>query len=203
MAVIVEVPDASTSRLAKRLLGRRSGVTVVVADPAAAPGGGLSAHTGPHSGADRRIIVGLPSNGDRRVSLLQQGVWAVVPATDDDVDRLLRGYVDDVRTGLCPLLNEISRDHGDVQELVEAVRRQPRTRAGRPAGKTETPLAERETEILQRIANGVTSREIAEEMGYQLQTVKNKVTAILTKTHARSRTHAVSIALTRGWIAAS
>jgi DNA-binding NarL/FixJ family response regulator len=198
MAVIVQVPDESTSSLARRLLGRRPGVSVVVTDPDAT----ADSLALPASDANRRIVVGSPDSGDRNarnLGLLRQGIWGVVPASSDSINKLLRGYVDDVLAGLCPLLNEITKDHGETQELVNAVRRRPRSRTDRNA---DNPLSERETEILQRISRGVTSREIAEEMGFQLQTVKNKMTVILTKTHARSRSHAVSIALTRGWIPA-
>lgn len=193
MTVIVQVPDESTSRLARRLIGRRSGVSVVITGALV---GDVSVAL---SDADRWIIVGSSPNGDRQFSLLRQGVWAIVPATPDSINQLLRVYVDDVRAGLCPLLHEIAKDHGEIQELVDAIKRRPRGRSDRRA---DNPLSERETEILQRISRGVTSREIAIEMGFQLQTVKNKVTAILTKTHALSRTHAVSIALARGWIQA-
>ena len=197
MAVIVQVPDDATSRHVRRLIGRRSGVTVVIADADAetSKGGGASRV----SDADRRIFVGSPPTGDRNISLLRQGIWAVVPADSDAINKLLKGYVDDIRAGLCPLLNEITRDHSEVEELIETVKRRSRTRAHK---NTDNPLSERETEILQRISRGVTSLDIATEMGFQLQTVKNKVTVILTKTHARTRTHAVSIALTRGWISA-
>lgn len=198
MAVTVHVPDDSTARLARRLIGRRSGVSVVVDNPETATSRGSFAA----SDADRRIIVGTPVSGDRdhrNVGLLRRGIWAVVPADSQSINQLLRRYVDDVRAGLCPLLREMVEDHTETQELLDALRRRPRARVDRAAAN---PLSDRETEILQRISRGVTSREIAEEMGFQLQTVKNKVTVILTKSHARSRTHAVSIALARGWIQA-
>lgn len=190
MPVLVEVPDVATSRLARRLIGRRFGVSVeVLTESGASPPKGENV---------RRIVVGASIGTDRRLGLVRQGIWAILPADNDSINNLLRNYVDDVRSGLCPLLTEITRDHGEVQDLVEVIRR--RLRPAKKGEVAENPLSERETEILQHIAYGVTSREIAEEMGFQLQTVKNKVTAILTKTHARSRSHAVSIALTSGWI---
>jgi DNA-binding CsgD family transcriptional regulator len=206
MAVIVEVPDTSTARLARRLVARRVGVRVVVTGAEKASPANSSTSSGAE--ADRRIVVGLPEseNGNgtgRHLGLLRQGIWAVVPDSPDDINRLLKGYVDDVRAGLCPLLTEISGNHTEVIGLVEELRRRPRARSTRSSAGAENPLSERETEILQLISHGVTSREIADEMGFQLQTVKNKVTVILTKTHARSRTHAVSIALNQGWISSS
>jgi DNA-binding CsgD family transcriptional regulator len=205
MAVIVEVPDATTARLARRLVARRAGVSVIVAD-----GKNRVKQEGANT-ADgepvRRIVIGSPESlpggaGHRSAALLRQGIWAVIPNVEADINRSLRGYVDDVRAGLCPLLDEISRDHGQVVELVEGLQKASvDSPGGQPSGG-ENPLSELECEILRLISLGVTSREIAGEMGFQLQTVKNKVTVILIKSHARSRTHAVSIALANGWIPA-
>ncbi len=194
MAVVVEVPDEATSRRARRLIGRRSGVTVVVSGN----GNGHNSSNGNGSEPHRRIIVTPNANAPASsIELLHEGVWAVVPADADSVDRLLKDYVDDVRTGLCPLLSKISQDRDEIAALLGALQEQS---AVSPAAARENPLSERETQILQEIAKGATNQEIADDMGYQLQSVKNRATTIMTKVHARSRTHAVSIALKNGWI---
>jgi len=52
------------------------------------------------------------------------------------------------------------------------------------------PLSEREIEILRRMADGLTNREIAERLSLAEGTVKNYVTAILGKLGVRDRTQA-------------
>lgn len=199
MSVIVEVQDENLQRHARRIIGRRAGVRVVLAGKYE----GQEVPDGPEKGPLRRILVGnmhgdLESDG--RVELLRDSVWAVVNPDQGSMERLLKRYVDDIRAGLCPLLTEVCRDRDQVEALLRELRRQS-SDAGAPASEQiANPLTRGETDILQRISEGVTSREIADEMGFQLQTVKNKVTAILTKTRARSRTHAVSIALSHRWI---
>lgn len=201
MAVVVEVPDQETSRLARRLIGRRSGVQVVVA--------GESNGSRPKRRGDseppRRILVQQhePRSAADYLGMLSDGVWAVLPVAKAEIDARLRDCVDRVRAGSSPLFSELAGDREEVGKFLAALGAGLGDAAGgfSESGR-ESPLSDRETQILQRISHGATSREIAAEMGFQLQTVKNKVTTILTKTHASSRTHAVAIALSRGWIRA-
>lgn len=61
-------------------------------------------------------------------------------------------------------------------------------------------LSKRELEVLRHIATGNTNRKIGELMGLSEETIKTHVKTILAKTHARDRTHAVTIALQRGML---
>ena len=63
--------------------------------------------------------------------------------------------------------------------------------AARPAEDSlPEPLSEREREILQLLAHGLTNREIADRLSLAEGTVKNYVTNILQKIGARDRTQA-------------
>ncbi|ETX05570.1 MAG: hypothetical protein ETSY2_22235, partial [Candidatus Entotheonella gemina] len=57
------------------------------------------------------------------------------------------------------------------------------------AGLAE-PLSERELEVLKRLAQGLSNREIAQQLFLAEGTVKNYVTVILQKIGARDRTQA-------------
>lgn len=186
------------SRLAKRLIGRRAGVSVVISGES----NGDRSNDKADSEPARRILLQKDEQRtpSETLNLLHDGVWAVLPTEPDDVGNRLRDCVDKVRAGASPLLSELAGERGEVDAFVAALRRWRSERRSRSRSGPENPLSERETQILQRIAQGVTSAQIANEMGFQLQTVKNKVTTILTKTHAHSRTHAVAIALGNGWI---
>lgn len=198
MAVVVEVPDEHMSRHARRLIGRRAGVRVVISGES----NGRGNFGQNDSEAPRKILVldDAHHTPSELLNLLHDGVWAVLPAEASDFDARLRDCVDRVRAGSSPLLTGLAEDRGEVDAFLQALRQRVSQRRERSRSGPENPLSERETQILQRISQGVTSAEIASEMGFQLQTVKNKVTTILTKTHARSRTHAVTIALGNGWI---
>ena len=62
-------------------------------------------------------------------------------------------------------------------------------------------LSNRETQVLERAAAGMSNQEIADDLEITIQTVKNHVTSILRKLDVNDRTHAVTIALRKGWIA--
>lgn len=65
---------------------------------------------------------------------------------------------------------------------------------------TPEPLTPRETEILRLLAGGFTNREIAEAMFLAEGTVKNHISALLTKFGVRDRTRAVLRALHLGML---
>ena len=63
-----------------------------------------------------------------------------------------------------------------------------------------TPLSPRETEILKYIAEGNSNKRIAHALGIGEQTIKNHITSIMRKLNANDRTHAVVLAMRRGWL---
>jgi DNA-binding CsgD family transcriptional regulator len=64
----------------------------------------------------------------------------------------------------------------------------------------ELDLTKRELEVLQLIADGEANREIAQQLFIGEETVKSHLRNIFAKLQARSRAHAVAIALRHGLI---
>lgn len=64
----------------------------------------------------------------------------------------------------------------------------------------EDGLTPRETQVLERTAQGLGNGDIAAQLAISEDTVKGHMRSIMTKLKARNRTHAVSIALQRGII---
>jgi DNA-binding NarL/FixJ family response regulator len=64
----------------------------------------------------------------------------------------------------------------------------------------ELELTNRELEVLQLIADGEPNREIAQQLYVSEETVKSHMRNIFARLHARSRAHAVAIALRQGLI---
>jgi DNA-binding CsgD family transcriptional regulator len=58
----------------------------------------------------------------------------------------------------------------------------------------------REIDVLLLIAQGLSNGEIAERLFVSPETVKTHVKTVLEKLHARTRAHAVAVALRRGLI---
>lgn len=62
----------------------------------------------------------------------------------------------------------------------------------------EAPLSKRETEILQRVAYGATTKTVAEDLGISPHTVKTHLERIFEKLGANDRAQAVAIAIRKG-----
>jgi DNA-binding NarL/FixJ family response regulator len=61
-------------------------------------------------------------------------------------------------------------------------------------------LTDREIEVLKQIAAGCSNKVVADRLGISEDTVKGHVRSILSKLNASDRTHAVTIALRRGFL---
>jgi DNA-binding NarL/FixJ family response regulator len=64
----------------------------------------------------------------------------------------------------------------------------------------DTPLTEREQQVLALIAAGHQTREVAQQLCYSERTVKNVLHDVVTKLNARSRSQAVAFAVREGLI---
>jgi len=65
---------------------------------------------------------------------------------------------------------------------------------------TEDALSEREIEVLRRVATGNSNKVIAAQLRVSEATIKGHMKSILAKLGANDRTHAVTIALKRGFL---
>jgi DNA-binding NarL/FixJ family response regulator len=66
--------------------------------------------------------------------------------------------------------------------------------ARRGSGAGYEPLSERETDIIRRLAQGMSNREVADDLALAEGTVKNYVSTILGKLHAANRVQAINLA---------
>jgi DNA-binding NarL/FixJ family response regulator len=62
----------------------------------------------------------------------------------------------------------------------------------------QTPLSKREREILQKVADGATTRQVATDLGISPHTVKTHLERIFEKLGANDRAQAVAIAIRTG-----
>lgn len=69
-----------------------------------------------------------------------------------------------------------------------------------PSISTESPLTERELEVLQVVANGETNKGVALQLGITERTVKAHLTSAYNKLGVDSRAAAIAIAAQNGWV---
>jgi DNA-binding CsgD family transcriptional regulator len=72
--------------------------------------------------------------------------------------------------------------------------------ANSSASQIESPLSDRELEVLTQIASGKSNKQAAVELYISEQTVKNHLKHIFTKLEVRDRTSAIVMAMRNGWI---
>ena len=65
---------------------------------------------------------------------------------------------------------------------------------------SEAPLSPREVEILQKVAYGATTKEVADQLGISFHTVKTHLERIFEKLGANDRAQAVAIAIRQGLV---
>ena len=142
--------------------------------------GGIEAMIGIRSEfPNARIIVLTTYSGDIQVTrALKAGARAYI----------LKGHLGR------ELLETIRAVHGGQKRIPPEVATELAEHAG------ESSLTDRETEVLRLIAAGNANKEIAAQLSIAEETVKSRVTSILSKLGANDRTHAVTIALKRGII---
>ena len=92
------------------------------------------------------------------------------------------------------LLETIRAVHGGQRRIAQEIAADLAEHAG------ESGLTEREMEVLRLIAAGNANKEIAARLSITEETVKSRVSTILSKLGASDRTHAVTTALKRGII---
>jgi DNA-binding NarL/FixJ family response regulator len=92
------------------------------------------------------------------------------------------------------LVNTIRLIHGGGRRIPEEIAQRMAEHA------VDDVLSDREIEILRGVARGRPNKIIAAELAISENTAKNHIKSILSKLDADDRTHAVTIALKRGYI---
>lgn len=129
---------------------------------------------------------------------------AVVMVTASDHDTVVAAAIEAGCSGF------VAKDRA-AQDVVTAVRAAARGEAGFPAAvlgrllhrssaapRAKGALTPRELEVLQLLAEGLSTREIAERFVLSISTVRNHVQNILSKLDAHSKLEAVSVAMRQG-----
>lgn len=137
-------------------------------------------------------VVALSSRNGSVQPLLSAGATAVLRR--DGSAEALRSALAPVLHGLVvidPTLDAVAAD-----DVVSS-----RALSSPTAGSDVEPLTQRETEVVELIATGLSNKQIAERLGISAHTVKFHVNAILAKLDVHSRTEAVVRAVQLGVVA--
>jgi NarL family two-component system response regulator YdfI len=143
-----------------------------------------------------------------RLQAEQPGVAVVILTTYNEDDLMVRG----LRAGARGyLLKDASREtlfaairaaaHGEAllsPDILQRLVSRAEARQERPVAGAATELTERELQILQAVARGERSKEIAFELGISERTVKAHLSSIYSKLGVDSRAAAIAVAAQHG-----
>jgi DNA-binding NarL/FixJ family response regulator len=126
------------------------------------------------------------------VCLVESGVCGVLNRVDATADRLIRA------------IQLAAAGHGDlppelVRHLLDHVGQLSRNLLT-PRGLSFAGLTGRERDVLQLIADGLSTREVASRLAYSERTIKNVIQDLTLRLNVRNRTQAVACAVRNGWI---
>ena len=94
---------------------------------------------------------------------------------------------------------EAARPARSQRRTPRSVRRADHALAGRALRQRPGTLG-RELEVLRLLARGASSEDVATELGISAETVRSHVKNASHKLGARTRIHAVTLAIASGWI---
>jgi DNA-binding NarL/FixJ family response regulator len=126
------------------------------------------------------------------VPVVESGVCGVLRRAEATPERLVRA-VRAAAEGNGDLPQELVRhllDH--VSQLGQYLLR--------PRGLSFAGLTARERDVLQLVADGLSTREVANQLSYSERTIKTIIQDLTTRLHMRNRTQAVAYAVRNGWI---
>jgi DNA-binding NarL/FixJ family response regulator len=168
---------------------------------------GVSAGLRPEPDLDRTAVLLFEIDGsglNRAVNLVRGREVRLVGLLGDQCPERV---ADLQHAGVSAVLGTMMLTPSRLIAAVEAVQR-PGTSAGRPRARSlvvPSPhrggrFTPREIDVLRLLADGATTRDIAERMNYSERTVKNIVHGLLVKLRGRTRAQAVAVAARRGVI---
>jgi two-component system, NarL family, response regulator DegU len=102
-----------------------------------------------------------------------------------------------VSKGERPVIDMLSTKPGVVQQVLHYF--QDVSLKGKAMAVLIVPLTQRETQILEHMANGYSNTEIADTMGITKQMIKDHLASALDKLVANDRTYSLLLALRQEW----
>jgi DNA-binding NarL/FixJ family response regulator len=126
------------------------------------------------------------------VGVVESGVCVVLRRAEATPDRLVRA-IRSAADGQGDLPPEL------VRALIDHMAQLTRNLLN-PRGLSFAGLTTRERDVLQLVANGLSTREVATHLAYSERTIKNVIQDLTIRLNVRNRTQAVAYAVRNGWI---
>ena len=142
------------------------------------------------------VILAPNPDDDQLFQAIKSGAVAFL-SKDISADELV-SVLRRVRQGEYPINDSLLSRAGAAKQVLELFH--SLSLMGKGIESLITPLSHRETEILKYVAEGNPNKRIAYALNIREQTIKNHITSIMRKLNANDRTHAVVLAMRKGWL---
>jgi DNA-binding NarL/FixJ family response regulator len=142
---------------------------------------------------DSPVVLIIDAVTERELlTAVECGVVAVLPSVAVTVERLVDSVL---AAAKC---DGVMRPDlvGELLGHVESLQREVLS----PTGLDASSLTSREVDVLRLVADGLDTKEIAEELRYSERTVKNVIYGVIRRLKLRNRSHAVAYAVRAGCI---
>ena len=144
----------------------------------------------------RVVMLSSSPDDEQLFEAIKSGAVAFI-GKDISGDKLIR-TLQKVGKGECPINDSLLNRPHTAKKVLELFH--DLSLLGNDIEPLMTPLSPREMEILAHIAEGNSNKRIAFSLGIGEQTIKNHITSIMRKLNANDRTHAVVLAIRKGWL---
>jgi DNA-binding NarL/FixJ family response regulator len=144
------------------------------------------------AGRSRVVLVASELDGRAVLTAVEAGASGIVrrrEATPERLSAAIRAAANGDGTLPPDLLGRLLQQVGA-----------PRQTHGMTRGLTYGGLTQRELRVLQLLADGLSTSEIARELAYSERTIKNAIHDLTSRLNLRNRSHAVAFALRQGLI---
>ena len=144
------------------------------------------------AGRSRVVLVASELDGRAVLTAVEAGASGIVrrrEATPERLSAAIRAAANGDGTLPPDLLGRLLQQVGS-----------PRQTHGMTRGLTYGGLTQRELRVLQLLADGMSTSEIARELAYSERTIKNAIHDLTSRLNLRNRSHAVAFALRQGLI---
>ncbi|MEL6491169.1 MAG: response regulator transcription factor [Cyanobacteria bacterium J06621_3] len=155
-----------------------------------------------------QIVDSLPVEDNLSVLILLEGDWIEVTETkSDDLSALMNTGIisllpmnvsaDRLRSAIAAILSGFNVIHPDITASLFT---QSTFAFSTIDSDDIEPLTQREIQVLNQLASGLTNRAIAQALNISEHTVKFHISAILSKLYVSSRTEAVAVGIRNGLV---
>lgn len=144
-----------------------------------------------------------PVVGSTDSQLLHRLLYSGISELDYLLQKALKAAQNNDNALTIEKLKEAMKSTSNINQQMDIIKKEIKAPLGENPKKIipkypNSPLTNRELEVLQLVKKGLTNRQIAEQLYITERTIKFHLTAILSKLDASTRTEAVNVAIQRG-----